>query len=167
MTDPTVNETNKRIADLFGRDTISGIPKFRVVWSSDQTEFRRVGEGVNSSMQLMPKYSYKPGRWVLEKWMEGGHADLASPVNYEPIWFFEDKAGNYLFPVERAVIVLIQCLLNPVKLTPSQVLDADAKQFEAEVAYFYDYFDNERPYLASKLEAGEAVTVGDVSKCIP
>lgn len=113
-----LNEINARLMDIYGIDTISGNPMFRVVWSEDQLE-KRWTSYTDEGLQLLhpevreyPKYR----QWIHEKYILERLTIITeikvegAPVNrisYEPIWVFEDKHGNYLPPriaVSRLVI---------------------------------------------------------------
>lgn len=100
----TLDFINRKLEREFSKD-ITGRPYWRVVWSDDQTEKRRMthtDEGlqlINPEVRLVKKYQHIKERYVLEKLTEVvGETDLVVPMSYEPIWTFEDRFRNYLPP---------------------------------------------------------------------
>ncbi|SRR5258706_3221684 len=109
----TIDNINHQLADLYGIDTITGQPIWRIVWSEDQFE-HRLGTyddytpgGIYlrtvTEVRYVPKYS----QWIQEKYVlermvvvpETSRADLpATKVSYEPLFPFEGNAGQYLPP---------------------------------------------------------------------
>ena len=117
---------NKKLASLGHH--LDGRPLYRLVWSNDQIELRHgmyqnvvefvdnegrkkdlyLGEQEQTKRTL--KYPNNPDRWVLEKLYhfppnpelpESGQGD------YEPLWVFQDKEGNYLSPEWFAIDYII------------------------------------------------------------
>lgn len=105
---------NKKLIDNYGLD-LSGKPKYRVVWSEDETEIRvgkleewyggvivRVHEGAKE----VKKYSYISDRFVLEMLVPTNNNELITKMNYEPLYVFQDGEGNFL-PLNWDVIEII------------------------------------------------------------
>ncbi len=104
-----VESLNRQLQDLYGIDTITGKPMFRIVWSEDQYE-KRLTSFTPEGLQLLypevkelPKYK----QWIKEKYVlerlvlipDVNVAELPSEkMSYEPLWVFEDRHGNYLPP---------------------------------------------------------------------
>lgn len=99
-----LEDINQRLRDNFGIDTSTGLPIWRVVWSSDQVE-NRLQTVTETGIQLLsPRIievkKYIPSlqdRYVLEQRVvvpEFQRAELGVSVSYEPIFFFEDKHNN-------------------------------------------------------------------------
>jgi hypothetical protein len=116
-----INSLNSQLIDLFGIDTVTGHPIWRIVWSDDQLEKRLVNT-LDSGLFLVtpivkevPKY--KP--WINQKYIlerlvivpEIQQNEL--PVNvlsYEPVWTFMDADGNYLPPTIGAAKFIIDTI---------------------------------------------------------
>lgn len=100
----TKDEVNKRLKENFGLFQ-DGLPKYRVVWSTDEVE-KRVGEHELwygeifvkkfQGIKEYKKYDYCPEKWILEIRAYTFNAELVEPVSYEPLFVMQDKFGNYL-----------------------------------------------------------------------
>lgn len=103
-----VERINKELAYIFGIDTVTGQPIWRVVWSNDQYEKRMTQyttEGLEllyPEVRLLPKYQHIRDRWVLERLVlvpEISQEEMADKkISYEPLWTFEGQKGEYLPP---------------------------------------------------------------------
>lgn len=113
----TVETINKQLTDVYGMDTLSGLPIWRVVWSNDQTE-KRLTEYTDSGMLLLfpevrelPKYPLDKDKYILERLVlvpDFQQNELpAQKMSYEPLWTFEDKNSNYLPPKFNACQFII------------------------------------------------------------
>ena len=104
-----IESLNQQLVDLFGIDSISGIPIWRIVWSEDQFEKRLMNvtdSGIllaKNEVRLVPKYR----QWIKEKYVLERLVVVPtinsdelpiSKISYEPIFVFEDLHGNYLPP---------------------------------------------------------------------
>ena len=114
----SINSINRQLIDLFGIDTLTGRPIWRIVWSEDQLEKRLVNttdEGLlllTPIVKEVPKYRpYICDKFVLEQLVivpESQESDLpTSKYSYEPIWTFVDSQGNYLPPTLPAAKFII------------------------------------------------------------
>lgn len=111
LTEP-IDSINNQLIDLFGIDSITGIPIWRIVWSEDQYE-KRLGTYDDFSgsiflrtvteVRLVPKYN----QWIVRKYVLErlvvipvmNESDLPNnKLSYEPLFVFEDVNGNYLPP---------------------------------------------------------------------
>jgi hypothetical protein len=109
----TIESINSQLKDLYGIDTITGQPMWRVVWSEDQFEHRLgtyddiTPAGLYlrtvTEVRWVPKYR----QWIHEKYVleqlvlipEVSASELpATRMSYENMWTFEDKNENYLPP---------------------------------------------------------------------
>lgn len=108
LTEP-IESINNQLIDLFGIDTISGQPIWRIVWSNDQWEHRLsdcTPEGfqlVQPTVQWLPKYKqWIPDKFVLERLVAVPEVSKeilpASNTSYEPIFVFENSKHEYLPP---------------------------------------------------------------------
>lgn len=104
-----------RFLELQGK-ALDGKPLYRLIWSSNAFEWRKgVFRDFYGSIFLreyvgakyVPKYSYLPSRWILEKYFPDAHSE-ALPVydRYEPIFAFQDKDCNPL-PVSLKMVELL------------------------------------------------------------
>lgn len=119
-----VCDINDRLKTIFGIDTITGQPIWRIVFSEDQYE-KRFGTYDDyagsiylrtvTEVRLVPKYK----QWIHEKYIlerlvvvpEQNQEELPTArVSYEVIWVFEDKNGNYLPPKWEAAKFIIDTI---------------------------------------------------------
>lgn len=108
LTEP-IESINRQLVDLFGVDTTSGQPIWRIVWSNDQFEHRlshHTPEGfelLQPQVQWLPKYKqWIPDKFVLERLVVVPEVSMnelpATKVSYEPIFVFENSKHEYLPP---------------------------------------------------------------------
>lgn len=114
----TVESINTQLRDLYGIDTITSLPIWRVVWSEDQFEKRLTNHSdtgvilLTPEVRELPKYrQWIKNRYVLERLTvipEINADDLpTSKLSYEPVWVFEGKNGMFLPPkLEPAQLVI-------------------------------------------------------------
>lgn len=117
-----VVDINDRLKTIFGIDTITGVPIWRIVFSDDQYEYRKgtytdiTPAGLYlrtvTEVRYVPKYKqWIDKKYVLERLVVvpeiNAEALPTSKVSYEPIWTFEDKDGNYLPPKWEAAKFII------------------------------------------------------------
>lgn len=171
-----IQDINEKLIKLFGSQ--EGHPNFRLAWTTSEVEkrkgkfeeyyrdsniFLRSVEGVKE----VPKYPFKPDRWVLEKFSDAStNSELVEKYSYEPFWIFE-KDDAYQEPIWKAVEFLIHKHLYQTKekLTIKDVERKSKEDFDKEVDFYYDYFENESPYLASQIGHGTAVFISGDEKC--
>jgi len=118
----SIESINSQLIGLFGMDTVTGQPIWRVVWSEDQFEYRLgtyddiTPEGLFlrtvTEVRYVPKYrQWVQNKFVIERLVvipEISREELpATKISYEPIWVFEDKYGNYLPPKLEAAKFII------------------------------------------------------------
>jgi hypothetical protein len=107
-TTESIEGLNKQLADLFGIDTISSRPIWRIVWAEEQrekrlTKFSPSGiEFIYPEPMELPKYPHIKGRYILEKLVivpEMNRAELCDALtSYECMWVFENEKVGYLPP---------------------------------------------------------------------
>lgn len=104
MQTESIEFINERLKDNFGIDTLTGLPIWRVVWTTDQLE-KRLSKITETGIELLhPKViemkKYIPSlqnRYVLEQLVvvpEFQQKEILTAVSYEPMFFFEDKNNN-------------------------------------------------------------------------
>lgn len=123
----TIESINNQLVDLFGIDTITGLPMWRVVWSEDQFEHRHGTYDDYSpsglylrtvtEVRYVPKYrQWIHNKYVLERLVvipEINAGDLpATKLSYEPIYPFETSSGKYLPPRIDAAQFVIDTVLS-------------------------------------------------------
>ncbi len=118
-----INLINQRLRDQFGSDVSSDKPIYRIVWSSDELEYRTglfcdYSPGTNILIRsvyetrLVKKYNYiNPPEYILECLMPNQHDEIKAKLSYEPIWTFGEQHDI----VWRALELLIYTIRNPHK----------------------------------------------------
>jgi hypothetical protein len=169
---------NQRLVDVHGKDFL-GQPNYRVVWTDNEIEkrfgyFEDYVPGTNilirrvKEVREVKKYSYLEPQWILEKLFFNQHNQeildnkTLAPQNctYEPFWAFgHEKNGRAKRPIWRAIELLILCVNNPKKLTPSQMNDEEKKQAEQDEKLMLDILNERVPNdaLHSAVKDGDAV----------
>lgn len=116
-----VEDINQHLIDLFGIDSITGEPIWRVVWSEDQFE-KRLTEFSDTGLKLLypevrelPKYrQWIRNKYVLERLVLVPDASIrelpAAKQSYEPIYVFQDVHGNALPPRTDACQFVVQAV---------------------------------------------------------
>jgi hypothetical protein len=119
----TLPAMNKRLIDDFGLFE-DGRPNFRIVWSEDQIEKRKVWQTDEGFHLLSPqvkevkKYPYLPNTYLLERLFgvdENNFSDLVTKTSYECIWAFRTDLGEPVQPVYKFVKLLVETLLENEK----------------------------------------------------
>lgn len=123
----SIESINKQLIDLFGIDTISGLPIWRVVWSEDQFEYRYgtyddITPGglylrTITEVRYVPKYrQWIQNKYILERLVVVptiNEDDLPdTKISYEVLWVFEDKKGGYLPPHMEATKFIINTVYS-------------------------------------------------------
>ena len=118
----SINSLNRQLIDLFGIETLTGRPMWRIVWSEDELEKRMINfteEGLillTPVVREVPKYRhYIRERYILERLViipDIQSKELpSSHLSYEPMWTFMDGMGNYLPPNLEAAKFIIDTVL--------------------------------------------------------
>ena len=170
---------NQRLKDSYGTDVATGLPNYRLVWSSDQYEYRNndpAGFEIYGDNGIWLRTEYGPHKvekyplysdmWVLETLLEKSEINKHylpdwEKFSYEPLWIF--GAGNsYPKPVWSAVNFLAhghKFKLAYEARSDKDVLRDEAVKLAREKEECKTYLRNENPLLAAQLHAGEAVVV--------
>jgi hypothetical protein len=110
LTEP-IERINNQLQDLYGIDTSTGQPMWRVAFSDDQFEHRlddyedKTESGIYlrtvREVRYVPKYWFK-GRYVLERLVLVPYTSMlelpAVKMSYEPLHIFQTGSGHYLPP---------------------------------------------------------------------
>jgi hypothetical protein len=96
------------------------MPQWRIVWSEDQLEKRRIThtkegfELLNVLVQEVPKYrQWIHNKYILERALPIPalvETDLVNKFSYEPVWTFEDKDGEPLPPRWDVITIVIESI---------------------------------------------------------
>lgn len=146
--------------DEFGLDTLSGKPIWRVVWSEDQFEKRRVDTTDAGITLLFPEVRTVPKyrQWIKEKYVlerltvvpEINQQELLNErLSYEPIFVFERNNGTYLpprFDVAKLVVDTIYAAQgkHSIRKYVDPESDSPVEQREARIAKIQaELFGNE------------------------
>lgn len=117
-----IESLNESLRDLYGIDTETGKPMFRVVWAPEQTE-KRLTKYTDSGVELLqpevrelPKYQWINDAYVLERLVlvpDVSKKELpTSHLSYEPLWVFIDAKGFPVPPVLQACKFVVDCLYS-------------------------------------------------------
>lgn len=163
LTEP-IQSINQQLIDLFGIDTISGLPIWRIVFSEDQFEKRLMSytdsglQLIHPEVRLVPKYrQWIQERYVLEQLIiipEINTDELPSTKStYEPIYIFETQLGEALPPKVQVAKFVIDSIYAAIgksslaKYIDDSIVEEDVKKLQNEL------FGNET-------EVGDALAYG-------
>lgn len=132
-----VETINASLENLFGIDTVTGQPIFRVVWSEDQFENRKTkftDEGfelLQPEIRWLPKYrQYIQNKYILERLVlvpDANASDLPTQrQSYEPLWVFMTDKGDALAPNLEVCKFVIDTLYAAIGKRPLEKI-AEAK----------------------------------------
>ena len=165
-----IQEINRQLSDLFGIDTESTKPIWRVSWSNDQyehrlTEFTDAGVLLlTPEIRILPKYQWIRSRWILEKLSlvpDFQQQELAGKkVSYECIHAFKEGQEPKIYPCVFLVHLIhaamgkspIPRYVDPESEEP---LEAQAKRIDTLVE---ELFGDESSLLGRTI-TGEAIIV--------
>lgn len=161
----TLESINHNLLRDFGRFE-DGRPNFRVVWSEDARETRRLDytdEGfqlLHPEVREVRKYQHISERYVLEMLMPVvGESDLVTPTSYEPIWTFEDRFRNYLPPRFDACQVVIEVVRG--RLTESKIYKKYNDETNSPEYRHQQVIDMEKKLFGDETPVGDALSHGD------
>jgi hypothetical protein len=165
---------NRQLEEIYGKDLTSELPIWRIVFSDDQleTRFGEFNHFVGNSLirttkeiAEVPKYPFIKHRHVLERLVYHTNPELMDNPSYEPMYVFQDKHGNSLDVELWVCQARIQMLFSdPVKKTESDHQAEYDAQMKKEKAVCKDILANDRPYIPTMIELGEAVSLPKVDK---
>jgi hypothetical protein len=170
-----IESINRQLIDLFGIDTSTGQPLFRVVWSEDQYEMRMVDtteRGIILPFPVLrevPKYSqWIDNRFVLERLVvvpEQNIKELAGiKLSYEPLWVFRGKFDQYVPPTTWACKFVIDTLYAAIgKSSLAKYVDEEAKHpveaREQRIGQLTEELFGDESNLLGRTITGEAIVV--------
>lgn len=147
---------NELLEVRYGKDEIRNKARYRLVWSTNQTEFRHgtyeVFQGhiyirTETGTIEVPKYPHFPNCYLLENFVFAPIAEIPESKNghYESIYAFQTPDGDALEPLFRVCELVIFAQQNPYK--PGELLalltKRDQDLFDKEVKYFEDKLNDE------------------------
>jgi len=138
---------------------------FRCVFSDDQVEKRKgeFNEFYGSlfvrrvkGVKEVRKYPWIKRKWIIERWASGKlayHPDLETDKNgvYICVYVYQDVNGNYLPPLLKVALIVVNQLLNP--RSKSEALAQDEEQLKKEEELEVQKIEEEL-----KIQADEAAT---------
>lgn len=173
---PELHEPIERINEFLQRQYgvhDDGRPRFRVVWSEDQYEKRRLTHNKEGFQFLTPivdtvkKYQHIKERYVLEQLSvvpEGAETDLVEKLSYEPLWTFMDRHENYLPPRIDACKIIIDNLFEHLGAGKAQILkEGDPEEKKAqELQQVEEYLFGNESAVTDALRLKLGVTVPEI-----
>lgn len=107
----SLDTINRRLADIYGRDIVTNKPIWRVVWSEDELEKRRVTHTKEGLLLLTPQVMEVPKyrQWVTAKFIlerlslvpDYQQEELAgNKISYESVWVFEHAKTKEALPAK-------------------------------------------------------------------
>lgn len=174
LTEP-IDDINKQLVDLFGIDTSTGDPIYRIVWSETQFEKRLMNMtdmGVllaRPEVRLVPKYrQWIQNKYVLERLVvvpEQNIEELAGlKLSYEPLWVFQNSEGEALPPTLWAAkfcVDTVHAVLGKKSL--ARYIDEEAKNpvesKEKRIAQLTEELFGDESFLIGRTVTGEAVAM--------
>ena len=172
----SIENINHQLVDLFGIDTITGQPMFRIVWSEEQFE-KRLTSYTDSGLallipevRLLPKYrQWIQNKYVLERLCvvpEINQDEIpVDKLSYEPIWVFEKKNGDALPPTLWASKFVIDSLYAAMgRHSLRKYVDDEAKNpeehKEKRLKEYEEQLFGDESSLLGRTITGEAVGYG-------
>jgi hypothetical protein len=169
---------NKRLSDRYGLGPDNLRPLWRIVWSENEFE-KRFGTytdyvpGTNilirevEEWRTVPKYrQYIHNKWILERLipvpdMQSG--ELTDKVSYEPIWVFEDKDKNPLYPKWEAIEFLIhKCqeqMYQPKKIDKGPNHEEALEQEKQRISRLQEELFGNETDVTDALQYHEAIVI--------
>lgn len=134
-------ELNDRLRTYYGQ-SLEGLSNYRIIWSDDQYEKRRMTHTDSGLFLLSPEVREVPKykQWVQEKYIlerltivsEMGETDIVEKLSYEPLFVFEDRNGFPLKPIWSAIYFIMDNILHNMESKGYvKYKDPDSSQEEA------------------------------------
>lgn len=157
-----INKINYWLMRQYGK-SLTGQPKFRIVWGPDQIEkrfgtfgkyFGKIFLGWETGVQERKKYAYMKPCYVIEQYL-GDKFDVRllgmtkeDCNGYEPLYAFLDKDGNEL-PINLDVVnFIMNYALNGF---PTEFKTEDEQEvMKKRIEEYTMYFENEAPLLSNE-----------------
>lgn len=177
-----IDVINARLKEQYGLDVALSLPNYRIVWSSDQYEWRNndpdgfVIYDETGSIYLrteygpkeVEKYPLHPDKWVLEALVPKIGPNLSLLVgtekySYETLWIFGAGTSNPV-PMWKGINFLVHAHkfkenFKERMKTDKDLLAEDMVKLAKEKEECLRFLQNENPLIPSLLKSGEAVVV--------
>lgn len=125
---------NRALADRFG--FTENQSNFRVIWSEDEFEKRKIyctKDGfqlLSPVIQEVPKYKqWIQSKYILERLTivpDFQKSELVTLLSYEPLWVFETKSGDAIQPSLAACYFIINQVMENIRMGAVKQKDPDA-----------------------------------------
>jgi len=164
---------NEMLKNVYGSN-LHGQQIFRLVFSDEALE-KRIGEfnefygkiflRTFRGLREVKKYPHIHYSWVLERWFPAMQAYTpeipgTSQGSYEPIFTFQDDAGNPLEPTEQACRQIIAALFNPPLPghRASLLRTADEEEMRKEIEFNRETLtESGRTWMGHRLHTKEGI----------
>lgn len=163
---------NLALREMHGRDINQDRPRFRIVWSTVQSEVRYGTYSVfyketiflrdETGFANVAKYPAFPDRWILEMLVFNPIKEIPETKNghYEVLYVFQGPAQQYLPPLHSVAETVIWSIKNPDKNLVEYLERKDRETYKREIEYYMDVLeDTGGSVLVTALHDKEAVTV--------
>lgn len=175
MTKEGQKNLNKFLLNKYG--TLFEKPRFRVIWSTDETEVRESDfkqEVMGLELPLVhdtrkvPKYSYAMDRWVLEEIVFSKYIPkeikTMGEVSYIPLYiFWTGDAGEYqepeLFDVDQMCYYRVNNTLKGHKPTEADLKKKELEQKKRNKDLLREKIDDAIPDIPHAIKHGEGVSL--------
>lgn len=169
-----IEEINRQLIDLFGVDTVTGQPMYRVVFSEDEYEMRKTDRTKDGFILLTPTFIRAPKykQWIHEKYIleslvgvpEMHQDEILTKTSYEPLWVFEDDNRNPLPPTVWACKFVIDTVRAATgKSSLVKYVDEEVKNPEEErekrIDSLVEQLFGDESGLLGRTITGEAIIV--------
>lgn len=161
---------NRKLKEVYGKH-LDGRQLFRLIWSESELEKRYGTYNVfygniyirtETGVLEVRKYNYIKERYILERLVYMPSREIVGSENghYECVYVFQDKDGNYLKPIWKALEYICHKLLHGRVVPKSESILANEEKdaMDKETAEFLDYLNQEQSPLAAALADKEAVS---------
>lgn len=163
-----VDLINKRLIDLFGIDTITGMSIWRISWSDDQFEHRLTDCADSGIILAKPEVRYLPkyAQWIHQKYIlerlvlipEINQRDLpATKLSYECLYVFQDRFENALPPKLEACQFIINTVLA-AQATAKAMLMGNERPDHMPMKRYTDPENTQEASLQLKKERVDRIT---------
>ena len=172
ISDKDLAEMNEWLARDYGYFN-GNLANWRIVWSDDEIEKRKVTHNVYGIELLFPEVVERPKykQWIQQKYIlercfalpKGIETDMVGSYSYEPLYTFMDKDNNYLPPrYDVAKIIITSVMVRAAQAVGAIYKDPRAeKDFkEMEIARMDElkqYLWGNESSITDSLAAGEGV----------
>lgn len=173
-----VRSINRRLKQKYGLSPTDE-PNYRVVFSDNEFEMRKGDFDIyhrdiflrtEHTTRKVKKYSYIKSKFLIEKWVPAmlnpNTEEIKDYNNYEPMYVFEDKDGNYLRPIWRVADTVCFCNQNPVGYWERKLQYEKEQEKQEQADYNAVATEHDRTSIGLALATGEGITVPDVDVII-